>query len=341
MVRNGLPEGFEPVVVNTRRVSDGSSGLARSVVELVRTTRILFSMAYKTISVGPAVVHVNCSLSPTGIFRDLLCGTIAKIGRKPLVTQYHGDIPDWVARCESKKLSISALRWLLRLSNVNIALNSGSLAHIERAQPGHNPIFLPNFIEDEILQRNSSSTRDTNSPVRGLYVGHLLPAKGMDHIRKVSAMLPEVEFRLLSGGVGDIGEQRKLMPDNVEIVGAIKREEVLEEMLRSDFFFFPSHSEGFPNAVLEAMAMGLPVISTRVGAVPEMVVEGQGGFLADKDDSEGLGEAIRSIMDDIELRKRMGDFNRARSRALYSYSAVAAQLVTIYEGLIGALRTDN
>ncbi|MDH3217017.1 MAG: glycosyltransferase family 4 protein [Candidatus Krumholzibacteria bacterium] len=330
IVKNGLPGGFQPVIVNTTKRNGGRSGLARVVVELFRTARVLGAMVSRTLTAGPALVHVNCSLSPNGIFRDWLCGVIGKVAGKPLVTQYHGDIPDYVARYSSKKSSLRALHSLSKLSNVNITLNAGSLDYVARLSPKRHCVLLPNFIEDSVFDSDRGELR-ANTPVRGLYVGHLLLSKGFEHIRDVAAVVPEVEFRLLGPDIGKVTDIHPDLPDNVRFLSPVDRSGVFEEMRRSDFLFFPSYSEGFPITVLEAMAVGLPVVATRVGAIPAMVVEGKGGFLAAKDDSDALASAVRKVAENGAMRKEMGAFNRERSKSLYSYSVVVQELAGLYE----------
>ncbi|MDH3216513.1 MAG: hypothetical protein OEN01_09510 [Candidatus Krumholzibacteria bacterium] len=77
VMEKGLPNGFVPILVDTRLTgTHHASSLLRSTHQFMRTVRILFSLAGATIRRRPRLVHLNCSLSPNGIFRDLLCGLI-------------------------------------------------------------------------------------------------------------------------------------------------------------------------------------------------------------------------------------------------------------------------
>ena len=84
------------------------------------------------------------------------------------------------------------------------------------------------------------------------------------------------------------------------------RDDVAELMQLMDVFVLPSLAEGISNTVLEAMATGLPVIATNVGGNPELISEGENGRLVKVGDEEGLAEAIGELVDNPELRAKMG-----------------------------------
>jgi glycosyltransferase involved in cell wall biosynthesis len=96
-------------------------------------------------------------------------------------------------------------------------------------------------------------------------------------------------------------------------------------------FLLPSHAEGMPNAVLEAMGAGLPVIATPVGAIPEMLGEGAGGRLVPVRDAAGLAQALLELQADPALRHSMGEWNRARVEACYRMDRVLVRLDHLYK----------
>jgi glycosyltransferase involved in cell wall biosynthesis len=334
LLAKGLPGGFKPVVVNTAMAGyfRGPRVLA-FLRELVRTLKILSSMLYKTIRHRPHIVHLNCSLSCNGIFRDLACGVIARMFRKPLLTQYHGDIAYFMDRCGPKFLRRFALQRLMRISRINVALNADSLAWARRlASPG-TCTLLANFIEDDVIAMAGQKPDRPGGRVRALYVGNFLAEKGVVHIRAVSGMVPDVQFHLIGEDIEGIFDGPGDIPENITISAPMDRRSVLEKMRESDLYVFASRSEGFPNSVLEAMAMGLPIVATRVGAIPEMVEDGKGGFLVARGDIEGLAGAVRSLAGDPGLRGRMGSENWERSKR-FAYSVVVAELAALYRTLL-------
>jgi glycosyltransferase involved in cell wall biosynthesis len=334
VMAKGLPAGFRPVVVDTRMAGyPRGPRLQAHVGEVIRTGRILFSLKYKLIRYRPRIVHLNCSLSCNGIFRDLVCGVLARLFGRPLLTHYRGDVQDYIGRCGSKILRSFALRSLLKMSRINVTLNAASLACAQRLASPRKVVLLPNFIEDDILSAPHGRVHRPDAAVRALYVGNFLVDKGLEHIRSVSRLLPDVHFHLVGEDVDGMFDGPDPVPENVTLFAPMDRESVLAKMRESDLYVFPSRSEGFPNSVLEAMAMGLPVVATRVGAIPEMVEDGKGGYLVARDDVEGLARAVRTLAGDARLREKMGLNNRERSRS-YAYSAVAARLADLYETLL-------
>jgi glycosyltransferase involved in cell wall biosynthesis len=100
------------------------------------------------------------------------------------------------------------------------------------------------------------------------------------------------------------------LTDAVRLCGWLDRQKVQCILRDSDVFLFPSHSEGLPNAVLEAMAAGLPVVATRVGGVPDLICDGQNGFLVDVGDIDGMTTHISDLMQDPERASRIGALGR-------------------------------
>jgi glycosyltransferase involved in cell wall biosynthesis len=121
----------------------------------------------------------------------------------------------------------------------------------------------------------------------------------------------------------------KYQPKDLEFLGALPHEEVMARLAGCDLFVLPSYAEGFPNAVLEAMAQGKAIVATDVGAIPEMLDTGCGLLVSPKD-VVGLKKALQSMLSDDRLRAETGERARARSSANYSIDAVFAEYATVW-----------
>ena len=109
-------------------------------------------------------------------------------------------------------------------------------------------------------------------------------------------------------------------------------------LLASDLFALLSRSEGFPNAVLEAMAAGLPVVATAVGGTPEAIYHGQTGFLVANEDAAGAAEHLIALLSDEPLRRRMGDAGRERVERQFSTQTMVDKHVELYDALLSDSR---
>ena len=101
-----------------------------------------------------------------------------------------------------------------------------------------------------------------------------------------------------------------------------------------DVFVQPSLTEGLSNAVLEAMATGLPVVATQVGGNPEVVEDGVSGRLVPADDAAAMCQALASYCSDTAARIRHGAAGRARVQRSYSIGTMVAQYSTLYHSLL-------
>lgn len=112
------------------------------------------------------------------------------------------------------------------------------------------------------------------------------------------------------------------------------RNDVPELLSASDFSILPSHEEGFSNAVIEAMAAALPMVVTDVGGNPEAVLDGKTGYVVPARSPKSLASAIELLAVDPELRRRMGDAGRDRTRANFTLSACVDRYEALYRGLL-------
>lgn len=167
-------------------------------------------------------------------------------------------------------------------------------------------------------------------------VGNFTPKK--DHLMLIAAFASLARakpgVRLVLVGTGPLERtlrdsvQRHGLTARVTFAGS--RDDVLEVLPAFDVFALSSLHEGLPIALLEAMAAGLPCVATRVGGVHEVVTDGQGGLLVPPGDPAGFATALATLLDDADLRARMGGLSRARVADLDAAPAVS-RLQEIYE----------
>jgi len=170
-----------------------------------------------------------------------------------------------------------------------------------------------------------------------LCLGRLDPQKApLDLVAAAVALGPR-PFRLwLAGGGPEEAAVRAAIAragvgERVRLLGV--REDVGDLLSAADVLALSSRWEGLPNAVLEAMAAGLPVVATNVGGTPELVVEGETGYLVPPADPGAMAERLSRLLDDAGLRRRMGAAARARVAAEFTVERFVARHEALYERL--------
>lgn len=160
-------------------------------------------------------------------------------------------------------------------------------------------------------------------------LARLVERKGHDELIRAGAGL-----RLLF--VGDGPRRRALENRGALLTGA--RREIPEILAASDLVALPARfGEGCPNALLEAMAAGKPVVATRTGGIPEVVVDGKTGLLVPPEDVDALQAALRRLAADPALRASMGAAGRERARAEFSANRVVGAYESLYSELAASL----
>jgi glycosyltransferase involved in cell wall biosynthesis len=193
---------------------------------------------------------------------------------------------------------------------------------------------IPNGIDVERFARMPAPERG-----RILTVGRFHAQKRVDVAVRALAHLrrshPDARLDIVAHGpleheiealVTDLG-----LGDAVRLLG--KREDVPALLARAECFLLTSDFEGCPYTVLEAMAAGVPVVSTRVGGVPELVIEGETGHLAQPGSPESVAAALGRVLDEPTRARALGEAGRRRARSRYSRERMVRETVALYEGI--------
>lgn len=161
-----------------------------------------------------------------------------------------------------------------------------------------------------------------DQPTKFVFVGHLTANKAPDVLLAAARLLKErgVPFHLVFCGQGPLYEQLQRdiqafdLGAQVDLRGWVVGDALIQALWAADVFVLPTHSEGMPNALLEAMAAGLPAITTPVSSIPEIISEGENGLLVLPGDAVSLANAMEQLSRSPELRATMSANNRARIR---------------------------
>lgn len=249
--------------------------------------------------------------------------------------------------------------WLLRQASVLVA-TSQEMVQAVRAfgWPAHRLVHIPNGVDTDLfctLPPEARAALRTRLEIPGgafvvTFVGLLAHRKGIHILArvwpKVKQAFPNALLLLVGPrskdehwGVneGYVGEVKAIlsergMNDGVRFVGQVTNPEAY--LQASDLFVIPSRSEGMPNALLEAMACGLPFVATRLGCIEEMSPPEQLPYLVPVDDADALAEAIIALARDADTRRKLSAAVRQTVETRFSLDAVADRYVELYHDLL-------
>lgn len=240
-------------------------------------------------------------------------GAVAALARVPFVVTLHGSgTAGRFADLELARRHPRLVRTVLRRARAVICV-SEALAAAARGCGARdvrvirNAVALPERVDREA------------EPAEVLYAGRLSPEKGIEEL--VSATQG---MNLVVAGDGPL---RPLVPS---ALGFVPHDELARLYARAAVVVLPSHREGLPLCVLEAMAHGRPVVATAVGGIPEVVVDGVTGLLVPPGDAAALRSAVERLLADPVLRRRMGREGRRRVAAQCARDRVAEATLQVY-----------
>lgn len=283
----------------------------------------------------PAIVHVHAG-SRASFVRKSLVLLLARLGGVHTVFHLHGGGFRRYAQEEAGPLLRRWIRHTLEASSRVIALSPGWAAFVRDFAPRARVEVLPNPVRlapPTVVQQAEAG--------RILFLGRIEPAKGVDELLQACAQLAadHPRLHLVLGGAGDLdwAQRRALelgIADRVVTPGWLDECERETQLARAWLFCLPSHAEGLPIAMLEAMAAGVPVVATTVGAIPEAVADGVEGLLVPPHDAGALALAIGRVLDDRQLRARLACAARGAVERHYSTGVVCGRLAALYAQLL-------
>ncbi len=195
-----------------------------------------------------------------------------------------------------------------------------------------NPVELPDLIPQ----------REVRLSMRLVFLGRMGDRKGSARAVRAVAMLPDTvrpHVELWLAGDGEVEATRVLVHElgleqQVRVSGWIDAEERNRWLKDADAFILPTRAEGVPMSILEAIAWGLPVITTPVGGIPDVIRSGVEGIMVEPDDIQAISEAMRFFVEHPEERLRMGQNARQRARE-FALPEYRRKLRDIYLELFG------
>jgi len=235
---------------------------------------------------------------------------------KPLISTFHSYVLDQYLRRYSSLMQnihyATDLKYFIKKSlevSTVITAVSQYLARTVREDLGYereirviyNGVDTDKFIPQKKIKSNKN-------PVKLLFCGNPTRKKGVNLIPQI---LDKTEKNIeLIYTSGPAGKNHIIKHPKARCVGKISHDNIHQLYREADILLFPSLREGFGLVIAEAMACGLPVIATNCSAIPELVIDGEGGYLCEPGDTTGFADRINNLANTQILRNEMGEFNR-------------------------------
>lgn len=275
---------------------------------------------------GPQLVYVHVG-GNASLYRKIVFIALGRLaGQRVLVHCHAGNFEPYFA--EQGKLGRRLILWGLGKSSKFIAVSLAMQRLLRRLWPEIECVIVPCGINASLF---AGGRAPANHSVRLLFIGKMGFLKGEQDLLRALQNVVKVapNFRLdMLGQLSDTiaAECRKsgLQP-LIDHLGPVSLEERLAFFKRADIFVLPTYAEGTPISMLEAMAAGLPVVSTPVGGIPDVVEDGVEGYIVEPGDVEALADRLARLINDPERRCRMGLLAQDKVRP-FNWDVVLPQL---------------
>lgn len=285
------------------------------------------------------LLHVHYAI-PHSISAILARESIKAHRRLPVITTLHGtDITLVGADRSYLPITKYALEQSDGVTAVSHYLKEATIEHFQFDRIE----VIPNFVcPDDYKPKIDCDLREALSPDGApvmVHVSNFRPVKRpVDCVEILARVLKQTRARLVMVGDGSertncIHRARCLgVADNCTFVG--KQPNIVDYLCASDVLLLPSEQESFGLAALEAMAVQVPVIASRVGGLSELIDDGEDGFLSEVSDVDKMADDAARLLNDPKLRREMGKRARASAISRYSTHRIIPQYIEFYERIL-------
>ncbi len=330
---NGAP-GAPPILMIDTRARSG--GVMPSIFAFARALALL---VWLCLTGRVAIVHANVADGGSTV-RKYIASEIAHLFGIPVVAHLHSGryeefyrgLPAWGRR---------AVRRLFNQAAKVIVLGQiwATMAEIELGVPRSKIMLLFNGVS---RPNPGLPWPRPDGPCHIVMLARLGPAKGVDELMDAlgSALLRPLQWRATLAGNGSATYERDAaargIADRVSFPGWVGSDAAERLLAEADILVLPSHFECMPVSVLEAMAHGVAVVTTPVGAIPEIIADAESGLLVPVGDPAALAVALKRLIEDADLRRRLGSGGFAVFERELDVRQSARRLIATYDAILAS-----
>jgi len=342
-----LKESFNIRIIPIRFVKVVSQSGRFAFGKLVLTGRLLLAILKELIFFRPALVYMTPAPTGWAFYRDLLLAGIIKLFPSRLILHLHGQGIQAASRTAWKKALYKRF-----FSGVDVICVSERLFFdIQDVFPG-TPYAVPNALPEREGPQVERNCQKGTRPPQILYLSNLTEGKGLIEFLDALQILKEtrkIEFcACIAGSPNDItkeqlenGLKQRDLAGCVEYVGPQYGDDKHRRFAQADLFVFPTKIDVFGMVLLEAMQHALPVVASRMAAIPDVVQDGETGFLVDPGNVQDLAEKMACLAVDPVLRECMGQRGFEHYKAGFTTGVFERNLKTVFESVLKAVRMPS
>lgn len=285
---------------------------------------------------GCDLVHLHMSEPPSALRKRVFFMPLARFAGKKVIVHFHAFSPETTIRSKHADL----YRYLFGKADRVVVLSEYWRREVQKEIPQANVDVIYNPCLSKVSQL-SCGYADYDGPMPKkhsiLYAGTVNARKGYADMVKAFAKVAKdhQDWQIVFAGNGEI-EQGKTLAEKLGIssqtlwlgwVYGVDKDRAFRE---ATVFCLPSYAEGFPMSVLDAWSYGLPVITTPVGGIPDVAMDGENMLLFNPGDVDALAKCMERMMDDVELRKRISKASLEFARTTFNIDTINKEVGELY-----------
>lgn len=341
MLKSSINNEYNLLHINTARNHSIKKSFVKNILLFSKNT---FKLIYSLSLNKPKIVHIHTSSYAAFWEKSIFVG-ISKAFKKNVLLHIHGAEFNKFYE-NSNVIGKYFIRFVLNASDKVIVLSMFwkefflQIINDDKISVIQNGINSSKYDHARIHVENKKATE-----INVLFLGNLVQRKGIyDILKSIPIVVNKFENAhfIFSGSEEQPGEIDKLKKEcinqgigkYVTFKSNFSDSEKIKLLAESDIYILPSYAEGLPISLLEAMAAGLPIISTHVGGIPEVITEEDNGYLIYPGDYLELANRIIQLIDNPKIRITMSEINKKKIRNKYDWKVVANKISNEYNQLL-------
>ncbi len=301
-----------------------------------------------TLKFKPELVYFMPATAGFALIRDFLFSMILKLLNKNIIFHLRTQITE-----NEKNDRIKNILFKTAFKNARVIVLGKKLETEVQPYFQKEKIFtLPNAIEKKLTDiefKKTEEKRRRHSTLRLVFLSNMMKSKGWPDVLEAAGILHAHNISFVLNFAGSWPSDREKnefyeivdkysIAENTNYIGYVNDEQKHELLANSDILIFPSKNEAFGRVVIEAMEYGIPVVASKTGSIPEIIIHQKTGFLSSSPND--IANCVTELQD-VELRIKMGRLARQRFLSTYELSVYRENLIAIIEEALKSLRKKN